>query len=699
MRSILFLISIILFNESTLSAQSLADKVDLFMGQHGNSQCVIGPQMPHSSINPSPDTPGGGHDGYAEDKPIRGFSQLHVSGTGWGRYGQILLSPQIGFNSEETGHDSEKAEEVATPYYYNVKLTRYDINCEVTPAQHSAIYRFKFPGKTDQNILLDITHNLTEHIVPEVKGRYIGGEIRYEPRDRMLVGYGEYKGGFGDAATPYRVYFAFWSDNIDLQKAQIGSAPYDNGVATSRLFAKIPVEDKLSGQTTLCVAVSMRSIDNAKNYLKTEAIGKGFETIKKQGRAAWENTLSKIKIGGVDEKQEKLFYTCMYFANVMPRERTDDNPRWLGVNYDDHFCIWDTWRTKMPLMVLLNEDLVNGVINGFINRYQKDGRCNPTFTGSLDWTERQGGDDCENVIADAIVKGLKGFDRKAAYDYVKWSAQNRRTPDYQRLGWQPETGGLMSCSTALEYAYNDYCAYEIAKKMGDKKFAKLMLNRSHSWQKIFNVEQKDEDSDIKGFVGPRKENGEFINIPVRHNYGSWVEYFYEGNSWTNTLFTPHDFKSLIQFCGGEEKMTERLVYGFDNNLITLWNEPGFLSPFIFHHCNRPELSAKYVNRLRNSNYSLERGFADNEDSGAMGSWYVFTAMGLFPNAGQDFYYLLPPAYDSISLSLSSGKTLQVKREGNGEKIKAVYLNNKKIKGNTIKHSKVIKGGTLRFVLQ
>lgn len=683
---------------SMAEAQSLVDKVDLFMGQHGNSQCVIGPQVPHGSINPSPDTPDGGHDGYAEDKPIRGFSQLHVSGTGWGRYGQILLSPQIGFNADEEGHDSEKAEEVATPYYYKVRLTKYDILCEVTPSHHSAIYRFTFPDKSDRNILLDITHNLPEHIVPAINGKYISGDISYDFRDRMLVGYGEYRGGFGDGSTPYKVYFALWSDNIDLQKAKVGSIPYDNGVATSKLFAKIPVADGQPSENTLCVAVSMRSIDNAKKFLIDETIGKGFGTLMNNCRTAWEKTLSAIKIGGASNYDERVFYTCLYYANVMPRERTDDNPRWLGVNYDDHYCIWDTWRTKMPLMILTNKDVVNGVIAGFINRFKNDGRCNPTFTSALDWTERQGGDDCENVIADAMVKGLTGFDRRSAYEYVKWNATHRRSPDYQRLGWQPETGGIMSCSTALEYAYNDYCAYEIAKKMGDRKFAKQMKKRSRSWRKLFNPAQKDEGSDFTGFIVPKKENGEFINIPVRYNYGSWVEYFYEGNSWTNSLFAPHDFKKLIRMNGGKKKMTQKLDYGFANDLITLWNEPGFLSPFLFHHCGRPELTAKYVSRLRKSNYSLEGGFIDNEDSGAMGAWYVFTAMGLFPNAGQDFYYLLPPAYPSITVALSNGNSLVIEREGSGEKIKNAYLNGKKLRGNTIKHSKLMQGGTLRFVM-
>lgn len=690
---------LLLANMTVATAQSPVDKVDISMGQRGNSNCVIGPQMPHGSINPSPDTPKGGHDGYAPESQIRGFSQLHVSGTGWGRYGQILLSPQTGFSASEEGHDSDKEGEIATPYYYKVRLRRYGVDCEIAPSHHAANYRFTFSEHTDRNILLDITHNITQHIAPEVGGRFLGGDISYDPRSRMLTGYGEYRGGFGDASTPYRVYFALWSDNIDLQRTMIGSIPAKVASEVASLFARIPIADNISGTVSLSIAVSMRSIDNAKAYLADEVMGKGFDTVRNAAREAWDRELSKITLSGANDSDERLFYTCLYFANVMPRERNDDNPRWLGVNYDDHYCVWDTWRTKFPLMTLVNEDLVSGVINGFINRFEHEGKCNPTFTSSLDWTERQGGDDCENIIADAMVKGVGGFDRRAAYAYVKSNALKRRSPDYQSLGWQPETGGKMSCSNAMEYAYNDYCAYAAAKVMGDRKFARKMLKRSKSWRRLFNPAQQDDGSDIKGFIVPRRENGEFVSIPVRKNYGSWVEYFYEGNSWTYTLFVPHDFKTLIRRCGGADAMVKRLEYGFDNNLIALWNEPGFLSPFIFHHCGRADLTARYVSRLRMSNYSLEGGFTDNEDSGAMGSWYVFASIGIFPNAGQDYYYLIPPAYDSVTLSLSSGNKLRIERQGEGQQVQSVYLNGRRLKGNILHHTQIMTGGTLRFVMQ
>lgn len=702
-----------------MMAQHASDKVEVLMGVRGNSNCVVGPQIPHGSINPSPQTNHGGHGGYKENQPIRGFAQLHVSGTGWGRYGQLLLSPQRGFNPVENGHDSDKADEVITPYYYKVRLTRYDIVTEIAPSAHSAAYRFTYhEGYDKATLLFDVAHNLSQHIVPEQHGEFLGGNIEFDPRSQTLGGYGEYRGGFG-SSEPYKVYFALWSADFNLQNAQIGSGgpvassnstlgsaiPGDADLSAqsrpSALFAKImPYHDDEKSKL-LYIAVSMKSVENARQYLKDECIGKGFDGIKSKAQSLWDEALGKIRINA-SEQEQRLFYTTLYHSMVMPRDRKDDNPRFMGENIDDHYCIWDTWRTCYPLLTLIDEDFVSRTIRSFITRYQNDGMCSPTFTSSLEWDWRQGGDDVENVIADAFVKGVGDFDRKEAYKWLKWSALNNRSNEYQRLGWQPEVDTLMSCSNAMEYAYNDYCVYEVAKIMKDKKFASQMLKRSKSWQKLFNPSLKDSNADIYGFIQPRRENGEWCKakdgnaFTPDHGYASWVEYFYEGNSWTYSLFVPHDVKTLISLSGGKQKMIDKLMYGFDHELIALWNEPGFLSPFIFHHCGRPDLTAKYVGKLREKNYSVNSGYCDNEDSGAMGSWYVFASLGFFPNAGQDYYYLLPPAYTSSTITLSNGNMLHIVRECKASEVKEIRFNGKRIKGNTIRHQDLMKGGTIMY---
>ncbi|MCD7971545.1 MAG: GH92 family glycosyl hydrolase [Candidatus Azobacteroides sp.] len=674
---------------------SPVDFVDMFMGVQKYSNCVIGPQLPHGSVNPSPQTPNGHHDGYHPDEPIRGFGQLHASGTGWGRYGQIFISPQTRFNAEEDGHDSPKSGEQATPYYYAVTLDRYNIKAEVTPTHHCAFYRFAFPESDSANILLDIAHNIPQHIVPFVNGKFEGGEIKYNRSNGILSGWGEYIGGFGNDTDPYKVYYAV-SMNVEPREVLIT----DHG--KDALFAQIVLPQN-PDTVLLRVGISMKSVENAHRFLEKElAQHLTFEEIKAQAFRKWEDVFARISVEGGSEEEKSLFYTAMYHSFVMPRERTGDNPFWESdrPHLDDHYCVWDTWRTKYPLMVLINESFVAKTINSFMDRFAHQGVVKPTYTSSLVWDWKQGGDDVENIIADAFIKNVKGFDRQKAYEFLKWSAFNERDEKYLQLGWVPEPAERMSCSYTMEYAYNDFCSAQVALMMGDETMADTLRKRASQWVNLFNPEM--ESHGFKGFVIPRKENRQWISIDPAQRYGSWVEYFYEGNSWVYTLFTPHQFEKLVNLCGGKEEMVKRLSYGFENELIELDNEPGFLSPFIFHYCDRPDLTATYVRKIREEHFSLTTGYPENEDSGAMGAWYIFTSIGFFPNAGQDLYYLLPPAFDEVIVTMENGNKIHIKTEKQSEQadaIESVRLNGQVLDRMWITHSEIAQGAELVYVLK
>lgn len=680
-------------NGKTEMPESKVKFVDMFMGVQGFSNCVIGPQLPHGSINPSPQTPNGHHDGYDPNEPIRGFGQLHISGIGWGRYGQIFISPQIGFNADEDGHDSPKSEEAATPYYYTVQLDRYDIKVEVTPTHNCAFYRFTFPEKDSANILLDIAHNIPQHIVPFVKGKFLGGKINYDKKEKMFTGWGEYVGGFGNDKEPYKVFYGILLD-IEPQDVAIVDKKED------ALYAQIALPQN-PGMVQMKVGISMKSIENASEFLKEELAENTFEAIKDKALQKWESVFASIDVKGGEEDEKRIFYTAMYHAFVMPRDRSGDNPHREGnePHIDDHQCVWDTWRTKYPLMILINESFVTKTINSFIDRFAFQGVVRPTYTSSQVWDWKQGGDDVDNIIADAFVKDVQGFDKQKAYELIKFNAFKERDKDFIRLGWVPEPAERMSCSYTMEYAYNDFCGAQVARIMNDDGIADSLLKRSAKWQNIFNPNS--ESHGFKGFVAPRKENGEWIKIDPAQRYGSWVEYFYEGNSWVYTLFAPHQFEKLVDLCGGKEEMIKRLSYGFDNDLIELDNEPGFLSPFIFHYCDRPDLTAKYVRKIRKEHFSLTGGYPENEDSGAMGAWYIFTSIGFFPNAGQDIYYLLPPAFDEVVLTMENGNKIQIKTERSvpeAKYIESVSINGKELNNTFIRHADIAAGAIIVYKL-
>ena len=672
----------------------LVDWVDMAMGNQGESNCVIGPQLPHGSINPSPQTPGGENDGYDPAQPIRGFGQLHVSGTGWGRYGQILLSPQIGFSADEQGHDSPKSGESALPYYYGVRLDRYGIRAELTPTHHAAIYRFRYPPTTDGNILLDIAHNIPQHIKPEIGGKFLGGKIFYDQKSGIISGWGNYCGGFG-SNQPYRVYFAV-SLNVVPRSVKV----IDEG--NERLYARISLEPFLtSGDVLLKIAVSFRSESNAKRFLIEQIPGYDFERVKAQAREIWNKRLASVQVEGGSEKAKRIFYTALYHSFLMARDRTGDDPYTDSSTpcLDDHYCIWDTWRTKYPLMVLLNESYVAKSINSFIERYERKGMCQPTYTSCLDWESKQGGDDVDNVIVDAWLKGVRGVDWKRAYRIVKFHAFHTRSPEYLKLGWQPETGTPMSCSASLEYAYNDYCASVMAAGMGDWSTARVLAQRCEKWEMLFDSELSSDG--FKGFIAPRKENGQRIQIDPKKVYGSWTDYFYEGNSWVYSLFVPHRFDRLVELCGGKENMIRRLEHGFDKGLIDLNNEPGFLSPYLFTHCSRADLTSKYVAGIRDTEFSLERGYPGNEDSGAMGAWYIFTSVGLFPNAGQDIYYLIAPQFERSVLTMENGKQIVVEARDLSQEnqyINSVILNGEPVQRAWLHHKEIANGAHILLVM-
>ncbi|MDR1758173.1 MAG: GH92 family glycosyl hydrolase [Bacteroidales bacterium] len=674
-------------------------KVDMFMGVQGNSHSVIGPQLPHGSISPSPHTPKGADGGYLPDQPILGFGQLHVTGTGWGRYGQVLLSPQTGsFSARQDGHDSPKSNETASPCYYGVTLDRYNTRVEIAPEHHSAFYRFTYPSDSTSFLLLDLTHSVSQHIVPWTGGHFYGGEIHYDENTATFNGWGLYNGGWG-SQKPYKVCFAMKMD-ITPENVSIIDA------GTDSLYAKI---DLPAGTAVLNVqvAVSLKSADKAMQYLVKEMNNKSFEDIRDAAHDIWNQTLGKIEVQGGTPDEQKLFYTCLYHSFLMPRDRSGDAPYREGeaAHVDDHLCAWDTWRTKYPLMVLVDEPFVAKTINSFIDRLACNHQLNPTFTSSLDGTWKQGGDDTDNIIADAMVKGVKGFDYKKAYEVGKWQAFHARDivqgGEYLKQGWQPKKeGGTKECSATMEYAYNDFCVSEMATIAGDDSTAKYLKNRASQWINLFNPDLS--SGGFKGFIAPKKENGEWwLPLDSIRFFREWDHvYFYEGNAWIYTLFVPHELDKMIACCGGKETMCKRLQYSFDNKLVSLSNEPCFLAPFVFSHCDRPDLAARYVAQIRQSDFSLSQGFPDNEDSGAMGSWYVFTSIGLFPNAGQDFYYLLPPAFSRVNLHLSNGKTLIMKIEGNlagnRNNPKSITLNGIPLTANTLKHSQIRDGGELIF---
>jgi predicted alpha-1,2-mannosidase len=688
----------------TPRSEDLTGLVEMFMGVKAAGQCVIGPRMPFGSIHPSPDTPNSNSSGYNISRPIRGFSQMHVSGTGGGgNYGFFLLSPQIGLQTSIHGHDSEKSGERATPYQYSVNLDRYGINVEVAPTPHAAIYRLTYPASDDARILLDCSYS-----IPHKHGERGAEEGQVEINDRgQITGWGRFTGGWID--DPVNAYFAaqvsespetfgvFLNDKeMDGQSAVAAAQPGDRfGLWLKfRSEAKRPIYIK--------IAVSLRSAECARQRLDQEIPDWDFERVAEAGRSAWNKELSRVTVEGGSPENLCTFFSNLYHCSLTPCDRTGDGPPPFGDKpyWDDHYATWDTWRTLFPLMTLVNPEMVRDTINSYIERFRQYGAVDDAFVGGngcgVKMGYRQGGDDPDNVIADAFVKRIAGIDWEAAYSIIKHDAENRRDPLYRAHGWVDYEAYYGSCSYSLEFAYNDYCASVMAAALGHNEDAEKYRARSRSWMNLWDPAA--ESDGYRGFIQPRHGDGTFERVDPKLWLGYPQGAFGEGSAWIYSFFTPHDFPKLIELCGGPAAFVERLAYGIDHNLIDFANEPSFLTLRAFSYAGRPDLTSYYVHKAL-ALFTLD-GPPGDDDSGAMGSWYVLSAIGLFPNAGTDIYLLNAPLFANATLKVPNGifKIEAPKAAADHIYIQSAALNGKPLNRAWLRFEEIIRGGTLELEL-
>ncbi len=710
-----------LYMEGKKKIYSLASFVDTKVGviDANGSNCVIGPQLPFASINPSPQTPDGEHDGYAPNKPIRGFGQLHVSGTGWGKYGHFLLSPQIGLKVGETEHDSPASDEITQPNYYKATLTRYGITAEVTPAEHSAIYQFTFPKSGESNIIMDVTHSLTRDIAQFIGGTVKSNQVTIDAATgEKFSGMIEYEGGFSGGF--YKLYF---TAELDKKPSAFGvwkNGTLYNGTREAKLSHG---EDRIGSYFTyntqenevikLKIAISFNSVEQAQRYLNAEIPAWDFNAVKDNAWKKWNTILSNIVISEAPAIRMKMFYSALYHCLLMPRNRTNDFPEFGDLElWDDHFAVWDTWRTLFPLLTIIEPDVVARNVQAFINRLKVNGKVKDAYIAGNDMPEEQGGNDVDCIVADAIIKDIKGFDTAEAYKYLKFSAERERkaaplmlgepglvqndTLFYRQNGWLP--GGVMAQSTALEYSYNDYCVSLAAKKLGHECDYKKYLNRSKKWINMWNPDL--ESKGFKGFICPKTKEGEWIPIDATYFWGSWKRYFYEANAWTYSFFVPHDIEKLIELNGGKEQFATKLDFGFKNHLLELANEPSFLTTRLFNHAGRLDLTCYWVNYVMENLFG-EYSMPGNDDSGAMSSWWLFSSMGFFPNAGQNIYYLNSPLFKHIVIQRPAGN-IEISAPDRTDKtiyIQSVTVNGKQCPDGIITYDDLKNGAKIDYVLK
>lgn len=716
MKRILVLALYSVLGLSSLMAQDYSRYVDPRIGSEGLGRTFPGPCMPYGMAKPGPDAVTMPNAGWAPiPEPVKGFSQMHVSGTGGGqKYGNILIQPYL--DSKEI-IQKRVDEKISLGYY--VCTFENGIRTEITASERCAFYRLDFGKKQKGKLLIDVATFLGIDTIPDKREaqQYVDSYVTCDGK-YAVSGWSTVRGGWNNGG-PYTVYFYLQSDVPLLY----------NNVKESKTRLDVTF---LKSIANLKLGISHISIAQAKRNIPTC----GFDAQLKHLRETWNGKLRKIEIAGT-EKQKRMFYTGIYHTMLMPVDKSGENPHFSDTPYyDDYYAIWDTYRTSMPLLTLIDEDKQRDMIHSLLNIYKHDGYMPDARSGN--WNGRtQGGSNAEIVIADAFAKGMKGIDYELALQAMVKDAEvppmdvdsdslldsalreslaaekhgRGGLKEYNSLGYIPYSIDRAGNRT-VEYSYDDWCIAQVAKGLHHPDLYEKYMKRSGNWRNLWRSDY--EWQGMRGFIMPRDAAGRWLDsvpwgkskvyhplIPYRPDTKVapwylpwWSTFFYEALSAEYSLSIPHDVPGLIEACGGKDAFIKRLDTFFVNKHYNVANEPSFLTPYLYHWVGRPDLSVERINQIVHDNYDdTPNGLPGNDDSGAMSSWLVFNMMGIYPVAGQNLYLVGSPMIPAYTIHLPNGKELKVVAKGNEWNVKSQY-DEAILRGTSLTHRQLLKGGTL-----
>ena len=600
----------------------------------------------------------------------------------------------------------------------------------MTASERCALYRFSFHqvggkindtlyiNKVKPALLIDVASFLGMDTIPDKREtqQYVNSHIE-RLNAQVLRGWSTVRGGWNNGG-PYMVCFYLQSD-----------VPFDGVTIQDSLYAIAHLSDI---HANVKVGISFVSMEKAQQNVCPETFDGQLSNLRK----AWNEKLSKIEITGTD-KQKRMFYTGIYHTMLMPVDKSGENPHFSATPYyDDYYAIWDTYRTSMPLLTLIDEDRQRDMVNSLLNIYEHDGYMPDARSGN--WNGRtQGGSNAEIVIADAFAKGMEGINYELALQAMIKDAEvppmdvdsdslldsalreslaaekhgRGGLKEYNSLGYIPYSSDRAGNRT-VEYSYDDWCIAQVAKGLHHPDLYEKYLKRSGNWRNLWRSDY--EWQGMRGFIMPRDAAGRWLDsvpwgkskvyhplIPYKPNTKVapwylpwWSTFFYEALSAEYSLSIPHDVPGLIEACGGKDAFIKRLDTFFANKHYNVANEPSFLTPYLYHWVGRPDLSVERINQIVHDNYDdTPNGLPGNDDSGAMSSWLVFNMMGIYPVAGQNLYLVGSPMIPAYTIHLPNGKDLKVVAKGNEWNVKSQY-DEAILRGTSLTHQQLLKGGTL-----
>ena len=545
---------------------------------------------------------------------------------------------------------------------------------EITATRHVALHRHTFPAHVQSRVAPDVGHCLYGSSASWSSAKPIAGEFSVDAAAREVSGHMTYQDGRSDKRT-WKVFFVLqldsgfdsvqtWGDDLRADGTQHRSGSNIGAVFTFNTRAGQVVNSK--------IALSTRSIEQARGYIAQQAPGWDFDGVRGQARDAWSQTLGRISVEGGTAEQRTQFYTALYRAHLTPNDWTGEAPERYGgrTYFESILCLWDTFRTVNPLLTLIQPQVQAGIVNTLLAYHQIDGWTGDAHSAHH-YEHMQNGSSADVVIADAYLKQLPGIAWPAAYAAIRKSAfidfnpqanyrpnEGRfRLDDYRRHGWLPTDTSpyraVQSVSRTLEYIYNDAAVLTLARHFGTPQDVADLQGRMGGYRQLWDP--------ATGFMRGKTQDGRWHEPfdPLKVESG---KQYYEGHAWTWSWYVPHDVPGLIALHGGRQPFIAKLKSAVELH-HEAYNEPAMLQAYLFIHAGRPDLTQHHVRAALRHFSARPDGLPGNDDSGTTSAWLVWAMLGLYPHAGQDLYYIGSPLFRKATLQLAGGKTLVIEAPG------------------------------------
>ncbi len=755
---------IVLFVVQIVNAQNdkkPVDYVNPFIGTDYFGNVFPGPSLPYALIHASPDTHNKGwlyRKGYIyTDDNIIGFSHTHGAGSG----GEILLMPTVHQKIQtipgekenpDTGYRSRFShkQEKASAGYYQVNLLDYDVNVELTTTQRVAFHRYTFPESEFSRIILDLGYNING-------GNRGGKAVLKIVNDTTIEGF---RKSVNSTRNIYFVihfskpfdYYGTFDNAYKSPESNAGFYPMKNGDRGDNIGAFVRYETKENEQILVKVAISYVSLDGARKNLAKEIPHWDFNKTHQEAVATWDKALYRIQVEGNSEKDKIKFYTAIYRTLLSQYIFQDVDGKYLGMDNKIHVAndfnlystifTWDTYRTAHPLLTLAAPEQVNDIMKSIEAKIRESGWV-PGLHSYNRFSDNMIGDHMIPIVVDAYLKGFKDFDIAFVYEAMKIKAMEFPEPpvpisaardglkEYLKLGYVAADKNKESVSSTLEFAYDDWCLAQMAKKMSKtidfQYFMKRAKNYTHLWD---NKTQ---------FMRPKLTDGSFLDILTnkdsllvtkKEGNHSWYTYFEplligrspnrhytESNAWPYIWAVQHDISGLIDLFGNNEKFNTKLDefftmspsekgYKYVGSVGTIGqyvqgNQPSHHVAYLYNYSGQPWKTQYYTRFISEKLYKAgPGGLPGNEDMGSMSSWYNFSAIGIYPvTPGSNKYSITSPVFDKVNIKLENGKTFIIKANNNSKT--NIYIQSAKVNGKTINrtwisHNEIMKGGVLEF---